>query len=210
MRIRDAQSFIKTLFFCRVSAALGLSMILLAGSCSSSCRPSKPEALLSDQISQEHKPTEQPLSSLIFKGCSQKELTETPVLYAHFLKNAAHNRLDLTDLAKHETSSFSCAPGPFSANEQEKTSWALEKMPNYFVWPTGSNSPDREQFYLTNQNGLPLKSTTITMGSGNNRAVVLYPEAPWNKDENYFIYQVLIRGQQRTTWVQPLRASLKD
>ncbi|MCA9508029.1 MAG: hypothetical protein KC505_06395 [Myxococcales bacterium] len=141
---------------------------------------------------------------LLPKTCG-RVVGDTPFLLASFSGQTAKNlNISLETILSNTSESVLCPPGPFLVDgafsaDSFEAKWKLKAEPDYFLWymPTNSSHYD---FYLTDQNGFPLKSQSIKLEHNKDSLLVLFPKATLERAKTYFLYL----KQKDRAWIQPL------
>ncbi|HXW53605.1 MAG TPA: hypothetical protein VEL47_05830 [Myxococcota bacterium] len=152
-------------------------------------------------------------SLAIFKpqipGCSPTKSNNAPNLYAHFFEQTLHQEICFADVIYDKSGALTCAPGPFliengSVIDLAENAWKLSSTPDYFVWHLENRHSLDESFYITNQQGFPLKSQSLRLQNEKDSTIVLLPKAPLLPGAKYYIYLVKKAAQKNYKWVQPI------
>jgi|GEM_PF-6904800 len=199
-----------TKLWSNVARALGL-IILITG-CHSCKRTSPPtDVMVADECT-----LVDDQSLAVFKpqipGCVGSRLSHAPNLYAHFFEQSLHKDICFEDVLYDKSGYLMCAPGPYLIDEGNvvdaaENEWQLSSTPDYFVWHLENRTSFDESFYITNQQGFPLKSQSLRLQNDKDATVVLLPKAALIPGAKYYVYLVVRTATKSEKWVQPITAS---
>lgn len=187
--------------------------VLIVSIIVSSCKGPEPKAALPDQ-GECTLASEQALASYkrLFPSCTGNKPTNAPNLYAHFLEQSLNDELCFEDVLSNKSGGFHCSPGPFLIEgggvvDLVENEWKLSSTPDYFVWHLDNNAATDEHFYITNQQGFPIKSQAIRLQNDEDATMVLLPSAlaPGVK---YYIYLTVNSPDSRKIWIQPITTTV--
>ncbi len=158
-------------------------------------------------------------SLAIFKpqipGCEGTRSNHAPNLYAHSLEQTLHMDICFEDVIYDKSGKLFCAPGPFpiedgSIIDLAENAWKLSSTPDYFVWHLENRTSLDESFYITNQQGVPIKAQSFRLQNDKDATIVLMPKAPLVQGAKYYIYLIQKTAQKSYKWVQPIAATAQS
>lgn len=205
----------------RIRAFWAMSFVLVLSSCNS-CKTEKNAdlSILKDDVSSLPadyllgKPPKKPGDA----ACSvKKRKSNSPNLSAHFIEQSLSDDMCFEDVINilKKGGELHCAPGPFliedgSIVDVEKNEWELAKTPDFFAWNLENKGFVDENFYITNQHGLPIKSQAIRLQNDNDATVVLLPKTDLLPGVKYYIYLVVNTKDSKRTWIQPITTTVQN
>lgn len=131
-----------------------------------------------------------------------------PILYAHFLAQAAQEELCSDEPPADSRGFITCAPGAVllannSVDAREKE-WSLPAIPDYFAWHLKGKASVDEMMYIANAQGLPVKAQFIKLEKGNENILVLFPKTSLTPGTKYYLYLGKNAPDGPKKWIQPL------
>jgi hypothetical protein len=175
------------------------------------CRqcPKSPEPAANEFQEQGQSLASERLLDYLPKNC-RSDKNDIPLLFGHYFNSApADAELSIKDILANKNAELVCPPGPFlvdgnHAVDIDEKKWALSNLPDYFLWYTPAN-PEHYEFYLTTQNGFPLKAQSLKLNQEQDSLLVLLPKNKLESGKTYYLYLVQKSGQSKQTWIQPLQ-----